>query len=124
MSAIASSTSRSPRASARPPRWSTPSGNATPDPRMSVIAPSPEADLGRRDRHGRGSLELDAGGLERDCAAAFDDDVRARLELQLAARLQSAVSVGLLGPRALGRDAEVATDLEDDVLGAVHGDLV
>src|SRR4051794_25457630 len=123
MSWIACSMSCSSRASAIPPRRSTASGKASPEPMISDTGKTlSEVDqsAGDIDRglalnvHGRALERQDSGRLDTD-RGALDRDRRARLHVdRLGLRLGGAGD--LVGVGALGRGLFVLFDLDDHVL--------
>src|SRR6185312_4646261 len=85
ISPIACSMSSSARASAIPPRWSTPSGKESPEPRMSDTRHHlSEGDHRAADLHA-GTRQLDLGG------AAFQRERRRALEVELRLSLDADV---------------------------------
>src|ERR1700759_1980498 len=103
----ACSMSSRPPTSASAPRWSTGSGNAKPEPRMSEVATcSPERDHRSADLNAcAGELDLRAAALQRHGRRALDVDLGLALDrhvltvdLKRLRRLQRCLARGLVGP--------------------------
>src|SRR5919202_4755752 len=98
---------------ARRPRWSTPSGNASPRPRAPLtVRPSSEHHLRPGDLDHAASLDLHAGPDDLHLTAALDRQLRASRDLDLAGRGEAGFGSRLDLRRAAGPDARVALRVE------------